>query len=47
MGALGYLEGYLTCEEMSEFYANFYAGLYDGADPSDETLDFVQVRAVI
>ena len=42
MKAMGYLEGYLTCEEMREWYANFYSGLFDGGDPSDETLAFLQ-----
>ena len=41
MKAMGYLEGYLTCLEMREWYANFYSGLFDGGDPSDETLAFL------
>lgn len=42
MGALGYLEGYLTCHEMNAWYVNFYSGLFDGGDPTDEALQFLQ-----
>ena len=42
MKAMGYLEGYLSCLEMREWYANFYSGLFDGGDPSDETLAFLE-----
>lgn len=42
MKAMGYLEGYLTCAEMREWYSNFYSGLFDGGDPSDETMNFLQ-----
>lgn len=42
MEALGYLEGYLTCHEMNAWYVNFYAGLFDGGDPTDESLEFLE-----
>lgn len=41
MEALGFLEGYLSCNEMQQYYRNFYSGLFDGADPSEETLRFL------
>jgi hypothetical protein len=42
MRALGHLEGYMTCKEISLYYLNFYSGLFDGGDPTDEALDFLQ-----
>jgi hypothetical protein len=30
--AMGFLEGYVTCEEMQSFYVNLYHGLFDGGD---------------
>ena len=42
MRAVGYAEGALTCLEMRDFYANFYSGLFDGGDPSDNTLQFIR-----
>eukprot|EP01034_Spumella_vulgaris_P029175 gene29175-36179_t len=41
MEAIGYLEGFATCEIMNEWYVNFYSGLFDGGDPSDESLEFL------
>mmetsp|Transcript_4556 Transcript_4556/g.6234 ORF Transcript_4556/g.6234 Transcript_4556/m.6234 type:complete len:596 (+) Transcript_4556:792-2579(+) len=41
MEALGYLEGYATCQEMNEWYVNFYSGLFDGGDPTFESLHFL------
>eukprot|EP01038_Epipyxis_sp_PR26KG_P009997 gene9997-13449_t len=42
MNALGYLEGHLTCHQMNEWYVNFYSGLFDGGDPTDSALEFLQ-----
>lgn len=42
MRAAGYLEGYLTCKEMRQWYVNFYSGLFDGGDPTDESLEFLE-----
>ena len=32
--AMGFLEGYVTCHEINNFYINFYSGLFDGSDPA-------------
>lgn len=37
MQAAGYLEGYATCTEISQYYNNFYFGLFDGGDPTKGT----------
>lgn len=42
MKALGYLEGFVTCHEMNAWYMNFYSGLFDGGDPTEEALEFLE-----
>ena len=44
MLAMGFLEGYATCNEMRQWYVNFYSGLFDGGDPMDPTLDFLETN---
>ena len=44
MLAMGFLEGYVTCNEMRQWYVNFYSGLFDGGDPMDPTLDFLETN---
>lgn len=44
MVAMGYLEGSLTCREMQQWYVNFYSGLFDGGDPMDEALQFLETN---
>jgi hypothetical protein len=39
--AIGYLEGYSTCVEMNEWYVNFYSGMFDGGNPTDESMEFL------
>ena len=42
MEAAGYLEGYATCMEMGQYYVNFYFGLFDGGDPTQGSLEFLE-----
>jgi hypothetical protein len=42
MKALGYLEGFVTCHEMNAWYMNFYSGLFDGGDPTEDALEFLE-----
>lgn len=44
MKAMGYVEGFATCHEMSAWYVNFYSGLFDGGDPTDEALEFLETN---
>ncbi len=44
MKALGFLEGYLSCHEMQQWYVNFYSGLFDGGDPTDEALQYLELN---
>lgn len=44
MQALGYLEGFVTCHEMNAWYVNFYSGLFDGGDPTDDALNFLEAN---
>ena len=39
--AMGFLEGYVTCTEINQFYINFYSGLFDGGDPMPESITFL------
>ena len=41
MEALGFLEGFLTCQEMRDFYRNYYSSQFNGDDPSDDVIDFI------
>lgn len=41
MEATGLLEGFVTCQEISQYYLNFYSGLFDGGDPRPQTVDFL------
>ena len=40
--AMGFLEGFVTCPKIQDWYRNFYQGLFDGGDPNIETLDFLE-----
>lgn len=42
MEAVGYLEGYVTCLDINHYYVNFYSGLFDGGDPTPETVNFLE-----
>jgi hypothetical protein len=42
--AVGYLEGYMTCHDITAWYLNFYNGLFDGGDPTEDALDFLQTN---
>lgn len=42
MEAAGYLEGYATCMEIGQYYVNFYFGLFDGGDPTQGSLEFLE-----
>ena len=44
MKAMGYAEGYATCHEINEWYVNYYSGLFDGGDPTDESLEFLELN---
>ena len=40
--ALGYLEGYITCEKIQTFYPNFYSAVFGADPPGNQTLQFVR-----
>ena len=42
MEAAGYLEGFATCMEIGQYYVNFYFGLFDGGDPTEGSLQFLE-----
>ena len=42
--AMGYLEGFVTCPKIQDWYRNFYQGMFDGGDPKMETLDFLEIN---
>ena len=44
MISMGYLEGVVTCKEMQDWYVNFYSGLFDGGDPMDASLEFLETN---
>lgn len=39
--AMGFLEGFVTCHEINNYYINFYSGLFDGSDPAVEIVTFL------
>ena len=39
--AMGFLEGYVTCQELQLYYVNLYHGLFDGGDIVPEAVDFL------
>jgi hypothetical protein len=41
MRAVGYLEGYLTCADMRNYYLNFMHGMFEGSLPSKQTQQFL------
>lgn len=41
MEGMGYIEGFATCEDINEYYVNFYSGLFDGGDPTKESINFL------
>lgn len=41
MEAMGYLEGYLTCNEISNLYLNFYSNNFGSGEPTKELVDFI------
>ena len=42
MKAIGYLEGYATCNEINQWYHNFYSGLFNGGDVMPDTVQFLK-----
>ena len=40
--SIGLLEGYLTCKEINQWYVNFYSGLFDGGDPTEDSIHFLE-----
>lgn len=42
--AMGYLEGFVTCPKIQDWYRNFYQGVFDGGNPKVETLDFLETN---
>src|SRR5690606_11339268 len=40
--AMGYAEGYLTCELISQFFVNFYYDSFGTDGPTEGTLDFIR-----
>jgi hypothetical protein len=41
MKALGYLEGYMSCNEIKQYYENFYAGTFTNRNLTQEAVDFL------
>lgn len=41
MKALGYLEGYLTCNEIKQYYENFYTDSFSNMNLTREAVDFL------
>jgi Phospholipase B len=45
MYGIGYLEGYLTCNEIKDFYVNYYNSMFEGGDKesglSEDTITFI------
>jgi hypothetical protein len=37
----GYLEGYITCQEIDNFYPNFYSSVFGNSSPGNETIAFL------
>ena len=42
MSAIGFMEGYLTCHDMIDWYINMYDGLFAGGSISIESLHFLE-----
>lgn len=42
--ALGFLEGYLTCDTIRVFYPNFYSGSFGTNKPGPKTIAFLQTN---
>lgn len=42
--ALGFLEGYLTCDTIKVFYPNFYSGSFGTNKPGPKTIAFLQAN---
>lgn len=42
MEAVGFLEGFASCLDINHYYVNFYSGLFDGGDPTPETVNFLE-----
>ena len=41
MKSMGFLEGFVSCNEIHQWYVNFYSGLFDGGDPLPEVIAFL------
>jgi hypothetical protein len=39
---MGFLEGYTTCHEIQDWYMNSYQAQFDGGDPNEEILRFLE-----
>jgi hypothetical protein len=46
MHGIGLLEGYLSCKEIGEWYANFYDGLFEGGEVNRPTMEFLEQNHV-
>jgi hypothetical protein len=46
MHAIGLLEGFLSCKQIGEWYANFYDGLFEGGEVNRPTMEFLEQNHV-
>ena len=46
MHSVGVLEGYLSCKEIGDWYANFYDGLFGGGEVNLPTMEFLEANHV-
>lgn len=46
MHSVGVLEGYLSCKEIGDWYANFYDGLFSGGEVNLPTMEFLEANHV-
>lgn len=40
--AMGFVEGYLSCQQIKDFYPNFYSDEFGTDEPGDQTINFIQ-----
>lgn len=46
MHGVGVLEGYKSCKEIGDWYANFYDGLFNGGEVNRATMEFLEANHV-
>lgn len=42
--SMGFIEGYLSCEEMKLFYPNFMSSAFEGEKPGIQTVEFIKAN---